>query len=567
MSSKRAHPRDARIWANRGITVEKHRMNVDGTGVRGGSAFADASAIADPVTDPVAEMATSAFGIKYLFPWQRLVIANILDAAQASNDARLTQTDARAATDATAGDEFHDEDGALRGQQIVLLPTGAGKSLCFQIPALFLDKPTLVIYPLLALMGDQMRRMDESALEAVIFRGGQSPEERKAQFARLDGSDGKPPARLVIANPEVLVASEAVIGRLEKRGISHFAIDEAHCVAEWGDSFRPSYLELKGVIERLKPSAVTAFTATASPPVLARIAEALFGGQAHVVRGDTDRPNIKYRVVKCRAKNPALVREVASRARPMVVFCATRGGTEKTARMLREILRDEDIRFYHAGLLKEEKQAVEAWFHGHGRAILCCTCAWGMGVDKKDIRTVIHKDAPPTVEAYVQEAGRGGRDGLDSEAILLWSRDDEAKIAKKADRSAVFLRYAVGADCRRDVILRALGDPGAGADASEGKTVACSGCDVCDGTADTAERDADIVIEAVRRNSHAYTKADLADLLYRRGNALSRERYGFAQWRLADFSLMIDSLARDGSIKVLDRWSFRGKLAPPPARD
>ncbi|HPW64536.1 MAG TPA: RecQ family ATP-dependent DNA helicase [Candidatus Omnitrophota bacterium] len=544
-----------------------HRMKVDTTsGCGDNSVFTDASAVADPV----AEMATSAFGIKYLFPWQRLVIANILDAVQASNDARDTP-DARNAVagdtpDILAGDELHDEDGALRGQQIVLLPTGAGKSLCFQIPALFLDKPTLVIYPLLALMSDQMRRMNESALEAVIFRGGQSPEERKAQFARLDGSDGKPPARLVIANPEVLVASEAVIGRLEKRGISHFAIDEAHCVAEWGDSFRPSYLELGGVIERLRPSAVTAFTATASPPVLARIADALFGGQAHVVRGDTDRPNIKYRVVACRAKAPALVREVASRERPMVIFCATRGGTEKTARMLREILHDEDILFYHAGLRKEEKQAVEAWFHGHARAILCCTCAWGMGVDKKDIRTVIHKDAPPTVEAYVQEAGRGGRDGLDAEAVLLWSMDDATKIAKKADRSSIFLKYAECSGCRRDVILRALGDPGAGADAPEGKTVACSGCDVCDGTAIRHERDAEIVVEAVRKNSHAYTKAELAEYLYERGNALSRERHGFAQWRLADFSLMIDSLLKDGSLRELDRWPFRGKLALTPVR-
>lgn len=525
-----------------------------------------------PENDPVAEMARTAFGIKYLFPWQRLVIANILDAAQAAESVRderardgLSRDNsacpAGSAGDGFAGDELHDEDGALRGQQIVLLPTGAGKSLCFQIPALFLEKPTLVIYPLLALMGDQMRRMSESSLEAIIFRGGQSPEERKAQFARLDGSDGKPPARLIIANPEVLVASDAVISRLEKRGISHFAIDEAHCVAEWGDSFRPSYLELKGVIERLKPATITAFTATASPPVLARIAEALFGGQAHVVRGDTDRPNIKYRVVKCRAKQPALVREVASRARPMVIFCATRGGTEKTARMLREILRDEDIRFYHAGLRKEEKQAVESWFHGHERAILCCTCAWGMGVDKKDIRTVIHRDAPPTVEAYVQEAGRGGRDGLDAEAVLLWSRDDALKIAKKADRSTIFLQYAEGNGCRRDVILRALGDPGAGEDAAEGKTVACSGCDVCDGTAVDHEKDAEIVIEAVRKNSHAYTKDELAELLYATGNRISRERHGYAQWRLADFTRMIDSLVKDGSVRELQRWPFRGKLA------
>ncbi|ULQ60511.1 DEAD/DEAH box helicase [Brucepastera parasyntrophica] len=323
-------------------------------------------------SDRISALAESAFGIPYLFPWQRLVIANILDAIEA----------VRAAENKDSDDECYDEDGAHRGRQIILLPTGAGKSLCFQLPALVLDKPTLVIYPLLALMGDQLRRMEENGIRPVLFRGNQNTEERENQYRRLDGRDGQPPANLIIANPEIL-SVEKILKKIAERGVGHIAVDEAHCVSEWGDSFRPAYLDLKKIIEKLNPPAVTAFTATASPPVLERIAEILFDGRAHIVRGDSDRPNIQYSVIHCFNKPAALIRAVAGNQRPLVVFCSTRGQTERTALLLRETLNDTDIRFYHAGLEKEEKQKIESWFHGHERGILCTTCAWGMGVDKK----------------------------------------------------------------------------------------------------------------------------------------------------------------------------------------
>jgi ATP-dependent DNA helicase RecQ len=333
----------------------------------------------DPETDPVLEAARARFGIEYLYPWQRLVIANILDAVAAEECARaaLSKRDAHDTHDVEYNQP--DEDGASRGRQIVLLPTGAGKSLCFQIPALFFSKPTLVIFPLLALMADQERRLRTVGLEPAVFRGGQTPEERMRLFARLEGTDGREPARIVIANPEVLAPGE-VLDRISRRGVAHLAIDEAHCVAEWGDTFRPAYLELARVIERVKPLAVTGFTATASPEVLARTAEALFAGEAHVVRGESDRPNIAYAVTLCHAKDAALVREVARRKRPLVVFCATRGGTERAALLLRETLGEGEIRFYHAGLSREEKTAVETWFHGHESAILTATCAWGLDI-------------------------------------------------------------------------------------------------------------------------------------------------------------------------------------------
>lgn len=517
--------------------------------------------------DPVTLCARVTFGIEYLFPWQRLVIANIMDAVAANLAAKLSAGTGRsdgANGERLAGDELHDEDGTLRGRQIVLLPTGAGKSLCFQIPALLLEKPTLVVFPLLALQGDQRRRLEEGGIEPAFFRGGQSREEREAQFARLEGRDGKPPASLIIANPEILVATESVIARIASRGISHLAIDEAHCVSEWGDSFRPSYLELGKIIEQLDPPAVTAFTATASPPVLARVAEVLYGGSAHLVRGESDRPNIEYSAYRCRAKDAALIRMAARNERPMVVFCATRGGTERAARLLREAFNDTDIKFYHAGLQKDEKLAVESWFHGHPRAILCATCAFGMGMDKKNIRTVIHRDSPPTAESYIQEAGRGGRDGKTAKAILLWSPEDRKRLLRQAvdrARTSALIRFAESGRCRREVLLEALGDPKAGPDAPNGERIACSGCDICDGSAVHEERDAGIVLECVKKNSHSFTRDELAELLCKTGNRISKEASGHLEWKRSDFTCIVDSLVKEGKLRELDRWPFKDKIA------
>ena len=199
----------------------------------------------DDDIDYVTKAAQDAFGITYLFPWQRIVIANILDASSWKKQS-------------FSGD--------LREEppknQIVLLPTGAGKSLCFLTPALILPGATLVLYPLLALMADQKRRIDEGGLESVIFRGGQTLEEREENFKQIKNG-----ARIILANPEVL-QNKNLITRLKECNISHIAIDEAHCVSEWGDSFRPAYLTLGKIIKELDVPVVTAFTATASPEVL-----------------------------------------------------------------------------------------------------------------------------------------------------------------------------------------------------------------------------------------------------------------------------------------------------------
>ena len=201
--------------------------------------------------DPIEELTFNTFGIRNLFPIQRFVIANILDSLELNDSENTNDTSSEPKN------------------QIVLLPTGAGKSICFQVPALVLPHPTLIIYPLLALMTDQQRRMEENNINCVVFRGGQSQEERNENFNKLKNG-----AKVIIANPEVL-ENKNLIKELKQIGISHIAIDEAHCVSEWGDTFRPSYLSLGNVIKEINAPIVTAFTATASPEVLKRITEVL----------------------------------------------------------------------------------------------------------------------------------------------------------------------------------------------------------------------------------------------------------------------------------------------------
>ncbi len=398
--------------------------------------------------DPAAMAALENFGIKYLFPWQRLVVANIMDSYFTLKKS-------------TADNELLD----CTGKQIVLLPTGAGKSLCFQIPAILMDGPTLVIYPLLALMGDQYRRMVAGGIKAAIFRGGQTNEERAENFRLLEEG-----AKIIIANPEILL-DEKLTGRLKTYGISHIAIDEAHCVSEWGDSFRPAYLELGKIIKKLDVPVVTAFTATASPEVLARISDVLFDGEAHIVRSESDRPNIHYYVKKVASKKTAALILAKTEARPMIIFCGTRSRTEDMAQELNTAFGSETARFYHAGMERGEKTKIEEWFFKQKDAVLCATCAYGMGVDKKDIHTVVHLDPPQTAEAYIQEAGRGGRDGSVANAILLWNFEDSLRFAEflPGTRKAALKEFAETKDCRRQVLLDALG----------AEQAVCSGCDVC----------------------------------------------------------------------------------------
>lgn len=487
--------------------------------------------------DEVLSVAKNVFGIKHLFPWQRLVIGNILDASfdldKQNQEGLQGQKDGGDLTDIFC-----------LGRQIVLLPTGAGKSLCFLLPAVLLPGPTLIFYPLLALMADQKRRLEENGIECAVFRGGQSPEEREENFLRL-----KRGAKIILANPEVL-QSKSLLARLKAQKISHIAIDEAHCVAEWGDSFRPAYLTLGTIIAELGVSLVTAFTATASPPVLERVSQVLFGGKAHVVRGESDRPNIHYSVVMAWSKKKAVCRLAAIEKKPMLVFCGTRAKSEDMARELSECIGRDKVRFYHAGLSRDEKTDVEKWFFPKSDGILCCTCAFGMGVDKADIRTVIHLEASPTAESYIQEAGRGGRDKKISKAILLWSREDSVAFEKfpKNSREYVLKKFAQSKSCRRQVLLNALG----------GEQAICSGCDICDSKKAQGKNfrppnvfdaaDARLVHKFIRKNQNFYNKDQVIKLAMEKFNAADKRIFGVNVWDSSDIKEILEELEKSGSV-------------------
>lgn len=482
--------------------------------------------------DEVSLAAQKAFGIRFLFPWQRIVIANIVDSVR---------RDAQGETDAT-----EPEDVVYNGRQIVLLPTGAGKSLCFLTPALLLERPTLIIYPLLALMADQKRRMDEGGIPSVIFRGGQTHEEREENFRRIEAG-----AKIIIANPEVLQNS-ALVERLAECHIAHIAIDEAHCVSEWGDSFRPSYLTLGDIIVRLGVKTVTAFTATASPMVLSRVSDVLFGGLAHIIRSDSDRPNIHYKVVHAYAKKRAAFRLSLTEEKPMLIFCGTRGMSEEMARELAAYYGRETVQFYHAGLEKEEKTKVENWFYHKKDAILCCTCAYGMGVDKKDIHTVIHLEAPRNVEAYIQEAGRAARDGSVGNAILLWSFDDEMKWKQyeASSRENVLFRFATATTCRRQILLDALG----------GEQAVCDGCDVCarKGKPAPFAEDARFVLQFIAQNRKYYTNKAIKSALCTALNERDRTLFKEYIWGQDDIETILAQLKAQGFVSYTSRlWKNR----------
>ncbi len=482
--------------------------------------------------DPLAELAAAGFGVPYLYPIQRFVISNTLEGAD----------------------------------QIVVLPTGAGKSLCFQIPAFRLPGPTLVIVPLLSLLADQVRRLTARGLAAEALRGGLTRPERDSLFARVRSGE----VRIILATPEACLAPETEAALAGLR-ISHLVVDEAHCLSEWGRTFRPAFRELAGLSARLGSPRLTAFTATASEPVLADVRALLFADrEVRVVEANPDRPNIRYAVVPTLCRLRTAGRILSSRAGAAVVFCGTRRLAELAARELGRRAPGRQTFFYHAGLTRAERQRIEGWYLPSSRGVLCATSAFGLGVDKPDIRTVIHLDAPPSVEAYLQETGRAGRDGGGSEAILLSSPAPGIFGFAAADevsrrRYRNMLDYARGtAGCRRQALLALIGK----------EALPCSGCDVCDGTARNAAEGREEILAFTTVNRRRFTPGEAAEILcgapgprVTRG-FLDRERgYGsLAGWERGDAEEALAAMRAAGALSLV-RWGpWRGRLTTAARR-
>jgi ATP-dependent DNA helicase RecQ len=320
---------------------------------------------------------------------------------------------------------------ALSGRDsLVVMPTGGGKSLCYQLPALADRGLVVVVSPLIALMADQWRRLREAGVRGAMLASGMAEGHNEQALAEISSGE----LQLVLAAPERF-ASAAFRAALARTRVALFVVDEAHCVAEWGHDFRPDYLRLGEAIESLGRPAVMAATATATPRVAEEIAARLGLRDWVSIRSGFDRPNLAFDVVSVEGKG-AVARKRAAlmhvlgdpEARPAIVYCGTRKDTDDVAGRLAQ----EGIATvaYHAGMTPQARvQSQEAFMEGRAEVVVA-TNAFGMGVDKADVRTVAHWALPTSLEAYYQEAGRGGRDGEPARALLLAARMDLGRLIR-----------------------------------------------------------------------------------------------------------------------------------------
>ncbi|HEX3608671.1 MAG TPA: ATP-dependent DNA helicase RecQ [Solirubrobacterales bacterium] len=378
---------------------------------------------------------------------------------------------------------------ALEGRDsLVVMPTGGGKSLCYQLPGLASEDLTIVVSPLIALMNDQWRRLTAAGHPVAMISSGMSAEAARAALDQVRGGA----ARIVYCSPERF-ASTVFLEALGQRRIDLMAVDEAHCVSEWGHDFRPDYLRLPEVAERLGRPTVMACTATATKAVAAEIV-ARFGLREPLqVRSGFDRPNLSFDVVQLEGKGSKARRLALLEAgladpgnRPAIVYCGTRRDTDEVA----EALRGTGLRAlgYHAGMESEDRTETQRRFMAGEAEAIVATNAFGMGVDKADVRSVWHMAIPTSLEAYYQEAGRGGRDGLPARAVLLAMRADLGRLVRfieQRDPELTIARergwrdyrtiksFIYSERCRRRSVLDHFGDREAGRPLGR-----C--CDVCD---------------------------------------------------------------------------------------
>ena len=313
---------------------------------------------------------------------------------------------------------------SLAGQDVVaLLPTGGGKSLCFQLPALVRPGLTVVISPLIALMKDQVDQLHANGVAATFLNSSLADEERKARWRALNAREYK----LLYLSPERLFAGDGgILEALRRWGVACIAVDEAHCISEWGHDFRPEYRQLATLRDRLPDVPFLALTATATERVRADMVRALHLHDPFVAVASFNRPNLTYRVAPRRQAYRQVLDVV--RARPKdsgIVYCFSRAATERLANQLVED--GVAAAAYHAGLDKLDRERNQERFLRDEVRVICATIAFGMGINKPNVRFVIHHDLPKNLEGYYQETGRAGRDGLPAECVLLWSAADVVK--------------------------------------------------------------------------------------------------------------------------------------------
>ncbi|MHA3979765.1 DNA helicase RecQ [Halovulum sp. GXIMD14794] len=396
---------------------------------------------------------------------------------------------------------------------LAIMPTGGGKSLCYQLPALARDGVTLVVSPLIALMRDQVRALREAGVAAGALTSASDAEETEEIFQALD--DGR--LKLLYMAPERLTRA-GTARLLERVKPTMIAVDEAHCVSQWGHDFRPDYLEIGKLRERLGVQ-ITAFTATADEETRDEICKRLFGAPPQVFLRGFDRPNLHLAFRPKDKPREQLLRFVdARKGQSGIVYCASRARTETLADALNKA--GHTALAYHAGMDPDARRLAETRFQREDGLIVCATVAFGMGVDKPDIRYVVHADLPKSIEAYYQEIGRAGRDGDPAETLTLYGPDDirlrraqvDESLApperKEADHSRLnaLLGLAETPFCRRKALLSYFG---------ENPEDDCDGCDICDEKPETHDASvaAQKAFSAVLRTGESFGAGHLIDIL------------------------------------------------------
>jgi ATP-dependent DNA helicase RecQ len=450
--------------------------------------------------------------------------------------------------------------GVARRDSLVVLPTGGGKSMCYQMPPLVTGRLDVVVSPLIALMKDQVDGLVANGYPAAAIHSGMSDDERAAVRRGLE--EGR--YRLLFVSPERLV-HDAFIAGLKRYGVSSFAIDEAHCISQWGHDFRPEYRQLARLRERFPDASIHAFTATATPRVREDIKLQLALLDPVELVGNFDRPNLTYRIVpRLRATEQTIEILRRHHGEAAIVYCLSRRETEEMAASLKAA--SIKAGHYHAGLSTDERHRTQEAFAEERLDVVVATVAFGMGIDRGDVRCVIHATMPKSIEHYQQETGRAGRDGLEAECVLLHSPADAIRWEQlmrrsleeaEGDREALEIafeaqrgllrdmqRLAGGVTCRHAALVRYFGQeyarPGEIHASAKSHDAGCGACDCCLGEIELlpdATLIARQILSAVARTEQRFGAKHVADVLHGADSEMVRK---WGHERLSVYGLLRD---------------------------